>query len=123
MTKAIQIAIIVVCFAAAGILLWRHFTAERPGDGEGPHMDFFICSNPDCAREYAVEPGAKLDGRDPDVCPECGSPAARAARCPSCGRFHQLVGHGRYLPNCPHCGAPMPPLVEQLRDGKRKLGG
>lgn len=116
MNKGIQIAIIVVCLGGASFLIYRQLTRERPGSQEGVRASFYLCTNPECGHEYAVEPYQDLEGREPFECPECGEEAADAARCPSCERFHATEGHGRYQPECPHCGKDMPPLTEQLRN-------
>ncbi len=117
MNKGMQIAIIVLALGGAAYLIIHNLTKEKPGSAEGAHAHYYICSNPDCKEEYSWTPGEDLGGReDASICPKCGTPNAMdAAKCPSCGRYHALEGHGRYKKNCPYCGAPMPPLVEQVR--------
>lgn len=117
MSKGVQIAIIVACFAAGGYLIFNTLTKERPGSAEGARASYYICVDSKCAKEYSVEPGQDLGGRDAWICPDCGKEAVDAARCPACTRLHETQGHGRYQANCPHCGEKMPPLTEQIRGG------
>lgn len=118
-SKAIQIVFIVACLGTSAFMLYRYFKTPDYAEFEGAHIHFYLCSNTECELEYSVMPDDDLGQRDAFNCPDCASPAADAARCPSCGRLHRLVGHGRYLANCPHCDEKMPGLVEQLRDGTR----
>lgn len=123
MGNALKVAIVIGCLVTSAILLYTHFTTEAPGSHEGARYFFYICSDAQCATEYAVAPHEAPVGRERWQCPKCGNDAGDAARCPTCGRYHLLVGRGRYLPTCPHCQTEMPPLVEQLQDAERELGG
>lgn len=118
MNKGVQIAIIVLCLAGAGFLVAKQFTGEKPGSAEGARTHYYVCSNSKCKHEFTFTPGENIGDREADTCPDCNTPgASEAARCPACGKLHALEGHGRYKPNCPHCGAAMPPLTEQVRGG------
>ena len=116
--KPIMIAVIVICFAAAGIIWY----ATRPkvfgiDDIPDDQMIWLKCTNPDCGAEYQVNQKAYAkyidEHYEPDSqesplppCEKCGQQTAlRAEKCEKC----ELVFFRPFVPTdfadrCPECG-------------------
>jgi len=133
--KPIMIAIIVVCFAAAGAI--TYFTRPPKSTGGGINADTLIwlkCNNPACKAEYQVTLGEyremvkeQLYMDDSDrlpaaTCQKCGKPSAfKAIKCPKCGTlfFEGQAGPHDYTDRCPKCKYSA--REEELK--KRQTGG
>ena len=101
-----------VLLGAAGVLLFRYFTAASEDGEDLPGGTFWMCRNPDCGFEFnlplkTMKEQMNADGRVP--CPKCGQHLTkRGFQCPACQRVVEPVGHGALPEKCRHCNEPIP---------------
>jgi len=118
--KIIMAVVVVVCFAAAGVIAWKYtFSSEKTGIESikrGAEMVWLKCRNPDCEHTW------QMDKRDyfeylrghrepmamtapPVACPECDEESGyRAEKCENCGLIFERGSVPRdFADRCPKC--------------------
>ncbi|MHC4500754.1 MAG: hypothetical protein ACYS21_16780 [Planctomycetota bacterium] len=132
--KSVMIAVIVVCFVAAGAI----YLKTRPNRGGGGIPEYLAnqkvwlrCRAPACEHEYDIvkkdyfERIEELRMKNPGdlapaiTCPKCGEPSVyEAVRCEKCGLvFEEGSVTGTYADTCPKCGYSK---AKEAREAARK---
>jgi len=119
--KPIMIAVIVVCFAAAGAIAWKFTFSPKGKTGietlKPGRMIWVKCRNPDCEAAYQMDEKeyfmALRERQDPMsmtasplICKECGEESVYGAvKCAKCGlAFERGAVPNDFADRCPECG-------------------
>ena len=143
MKNTVYAIVIVVCFAAAGIIAYKYIFTSGSGGGiddiSAAEKTWVKCNNPECKAEYEmglreyhkfikanmVDPMAMV--APPLICKTCGKASVfRAEKCgnPDCG----IVFFSGSVPNdfadrCPECGRSEDEEIRKARKREREAGG
>ena len=134
--KPILIGVIIVCFAAAGVITFMTRSSRSPGlEALEGQVQWVKCANESCGAAYEMdrkeyyEELAKEAEINPDAprplpltCKECGQKSVfGATKCEECGEvfFPGVAGEDKRADTCPKCGySPTGEKKRQRRGGR-----
>lgn len=102
-SRTVLVVAAAIVVVAVGAFFWFRGPSNTVNAPEGTH---WLCRDAACNTEFNLtlaEVTEKYYGQYPP-CPKCKKPAARAEKCPSCGKLSPIQ---RGPAKCPHCGKAM----------------
>jgi len=117
--RAIGAAAFLLALLGVGVFIWAQAAKVSRSAQDFPDGIAMVCADQSCGEAFtsSLAEIAKIRATDDDApipCPECGKAAVRATVCPECGasspasRFRATPER----PACPHCGKPLPKLID-----------